>query len=370
IFITTPDVPLKSYEENSSRNVFESTGSNFTIFSSWNYLTFTEEFQLVGEDAWLSNMYQFSSTMGFIVGSVLMGLGDKYGRLKVIRICSVLYLFAFLLVGLSPIYSLIILGRSLMGITLPIMSTSAYTLSIETIPNRYRAWLGFLGSLTYYLFFMLIGVSAYFIRRWRILHLTTGASVYILPFFTLWLDESPRWLIQRQHYEEACKVLKKIYINKDSSNEYLLNHILKNKGNSIDKSSGDNKNCISAVMIQAKQCIHDIFGSRAMCKLSLGLPLLWFLMSIVCYGIPLNANNFTDNTYLYMVIIGAAQIPSVLIGPLVVHRLGNIRSVNLYFILIGVSLLWMVSVSDSFWWLKWILIAISMNMSATMNCLF
>ena len=54
----------------------------------------------------------------------------------------------------------------------------------------------------------LVGLIAYFIREWRMLHFVT--SLIIIPqFFVYWwvIPESPRWLISKQKWRSVRKVL-------------------------------------------------------------------------------------------------------------------------------------------------------------------
>ena len=107
---------------------------------------------------------------------------------------------------------------------------------------------------------------------------------------------------------------------------------------------------------------HSIFCKPAICVIFIVMPLVWFFTAIVYWSLPLNANNFTNNPYFYIVMIGLADIPPNVIGPLLINKFGNKNSTSLMYIITSFCLLGVILIPEHLWWLKWIIVPVSMSM--------
>ncbi|CAL4194655.1 unnamed protein product, partial [Meganyctiphanes norvegica] len=76
--------------------------SNYEFDPSEKRITFTSEFGLVCQNAWVSEWFQLILTIGCIVGTAFTGVGDRYGRRNVIRVSSLIHVISILVIGLSP----------------------------------------------------------------------------------------------------------------------------------------------------------------------------------------------------------------------------------------------------------------------------
>ena len=82
------------------------------------------------------------------------------------------------------------------------------TLSMEFVGVKYQGVVGSYNQGAFAIGTCLVGLIAYFIREWRMLHFVT--SLIIIPqFFVYWwvIPESPRWLISKQKWRSVRKVL-------------------------------------------------------------------------------------------------------------------------------------------------------------------
>ncbi|CAL4122402.1 unnamed protein product, partial [Meganyctiphanes norvegica] len=373
--ISNTSQSCKQYEFDQSENALhrlEACISNNTQ-SCFNYefdpeedrTTFTTEFSLVCQNAWVSDWFQLILTIGCIVGTACTGVGDRYGRRNVIRVSSLIHVFSILVIGLSPDPFLILAGRFLIGFTYPLINSTAYTLLTETTPPKQRALLCFMVSATFYVTVMMIGVIAYFISEWRMLYLVLSSLPLMLPLNAFLLDESPRWLQQQGRTEEALAILEKAAsLNGGTVKCSIIKKDVEESSTSIKN------NNFKSMIIFFKSFAIDFFGTKAMIKISLTMPVIWFMVATAYFGVPLTGHNITDNLYLYMIVIGAAELPISMLGPVLVKKLGNINSTTGLFAILVVCMLGILNLRNhELWWIKWVLITLSMNSIGLLNCL-
>ncbi|CAL4135219.1 unnamed protein product, partial [Meganyctiphanes norvegica] len=161
-----------------------------TLFDS----TFSSEYNLVCEKSWLSGVFKTSGLFGVIFGCIFTGLGDKWGRVSVMQATTLLYLISVLVVGLVPEFISVIIARFVVGFCYEILNGTSFTLMMEVLPLTYRSPIGAVVSNLGYTFFALfIGTVSYFIRSWRILHLTLSIPIYLLSLCIFFVKKSPRW---------------------------------------------------------------------------------------------------------------------------------------------------------------------------------
>ncbi|CAL4151766.1 unnamed protein product, partial [Meganyctiphanes norvegica] len=330
---------------------------NHNVFKT----TFTSEFELICDKSWISNLYQLSVTIGLLFGSLLGGIADKWGRLTVIRVGALGCLLGVLLVGFGPNVYLILAGRLLTGFFCNILNISSFTLAIENTPAHLRSTISLFIMIGYPLSVVLKGIISYYLRYWRMLHLTISCYIYLIVILIIFLDKSPRWLFQNGKIEEGIRLLEKIIkLNKSDKKkvidfEYFINesrqrHNLKELNSKYDCNP----------FMKLKHNISVFFKNPAMGSISVITPIIWFITGLVYFGVPLNANNFTDNPFIYMVLIGVVEAISILFGGMVLDKFGNIRTCAFFFGTTGSCLLFILAVSEELWWLKWILILIAM----------
>lgn len=65
----------------------------------------------------------------------------------------------------------------------------------------------------------------------------------------------------------------------------------------------------------------------------------FFVCGFVYYGLSLNAANFNLNKYVYMVVVGATQLPAYLFVGHIIKWFGRIKPTVITFIVCGVTVL-------------------------------
>ncbi|CAL4127067.1 unnamed protein product [Meganyctiphanes norvegica] len=324
--------------------------------------TFISEFQLVCDKAWIASMFVMIFPIGSFIGTFFLGASDKWGRVTVIKISSTIHVAGILFVGLARHVYLVLLGRFFIGLTFPIFIGAGIPLSLESVSPKHRSTVSFMIMLPFYAFVMLLGILAYFIREWRMLYLITSIPMFPVPIIALFLDKSPRWLIQQGRVDEAYMVMQKAAKMNKGTVDFDLTFIKMELSNNSDEHNSAS-NSIFRTTATIKTLMSQLYGTTYMLKLSFAIPTLWFLSAIVYFGVPLNANNFTNNPYLYMIMIGAAELPAALLGPLLIKYFGNIKTGISLFLITGCCMLGTLLVTDNLWWIKWIFAILTMTCS-------
>ncbi|CAL4160033.1 unnamed protein product, partial [Meganyctiphanes norvegica] len=237
----THQISLSKYSE---RICSEYVHDKF-VFAS----TFSKEFHLVCDKAWLSQLFQLILVLGGIMGNFFTGVSDKYGRAVVIKVTSYIYLLGVLIVGFEPHSHIVLLGRFLIGFCYPILNGAAYTLVMETTTSQYRSIVGTMVFLPFDLCTILLGFLAYYVHQWKMLHILISIPIYPLPFVAMLISESPRWLIQQGYFEEAYDVLKDASTKNRSilpTKEKLIQVMKEMKQGVLWEKSQSNKKCTFA----------------------------------------------------------------------------------------------------------------------------
>ena len=157
--------------------------------------------------AWLP----FAALCGTVLGSILWGvLADVFGRRSSILLSSVLFVGTSIC-GAMPSYAWNVAMCFLMGAAAGGMLPVTYALLAETMPARHRGWVlvlvGGLGSVGGYLVASLAAAWLEPTFSWRalwFLNLPTGMALIALSIF---IPESPRFLLRLGRREEARATL-------------------------------------------------------------------------------------------------------------------------------------------------------------------
>ncbi|CAG7828115.1 unnamed protein product [Allacma fusca] len=302
-----------------------------TIASEWNLVC--------GDEGWTSTvqaMYMF----GILCGSPIFGaLSDKLGRKKTILMATVVFIIAAPLVALAPNFTLMMLGRFILGASSPGIYGTSYVLVIESMGMDWRGLAGNLFCLPFAVGYMALPAVAYFIRSWRPLQLALSVPAIIL-LLTWWLlPESPRWLIRQGRFAEAEVILRDMA----RSNKKLAS-LPSNFSELTARIADQEKQEIKKVTWKSRVTgllagYADLVRSPRMRVRTLVIYFSWMSISMVYYGIALNAPNLSADKYIYTFISGVLEVPSYFMVPPLIRYIGR-RPVFCGFLLIcGTSLL-------------------------------
>src|SRR3954470_23135127 len=153
------------------------------------------------------------------VGALLGGkLSDAWGRRKTIILLAVLFFVGTLFVVFSPNFGLLVTGRILVGLGVGGASTLVPVYLAELAPYEIRGSITggnklaiVTGQLAAFVVNAIIGTAfGYVTGVWRIMFAVCALPAIALFFGMLRMPESPRWLIEKGHDDEALAVLKTV----------------------------------------------------------------------------------------------------------------------------------------------------------------
>ncbi|XP_068230898.1 organic cation transporter protein-like isoform X2 [Palaemon carinicauda] len=333
--------------------------------------TVITEWDLVCERSALRPLYQIMFSVGGISGSLYCGhLSDWLGRKKAIQVGGLISIIGSLATALSPWYGVVIGARVLCGMGAFVLYFPIFTLLSEICPSRRRTVITMVPGILYFISLSLVGGIAFLIPHWRKLLLVCTSPLFILVPMTFFLDESPRWLLQKGRTAEAATLLKKAATqNKktfSSLNAAFLEKlsqmkddftITKNKDPETGKENGKEKENES---IKDEGMLHLAwlcFSSPGMRVIMIATPLMWLLKRALYMGIVLNANNFTSsNPFEYVAMSGAMGVAGCLLSIPFSVKLPRRVFMSGTLSIGGILLLLELPIPEEFWWAKWTLV--------------
>uniref|UniRef100_A0A8C5Q4R2 Solute carrier family 22 member 13 n=1 Tax=Leptobrachium leishanense TaxID=445787 RepID=A0A8C5Q4R2_9ANUR len=256
--------------------------------------TLVTEFDLVCGKREQIDIAQSIFMVGLLIGAVIFGyVGDRPGESSTSGVTLFKIEFPFYD---TPSLCVIILGNNVY---------SFLDVVTEWVGSPRRAFATVIGHVSFAMGQMILAGVGYAVRNWRLLQII-GSVPTALLFFYIWVfPESPRWLITKGKYKEAKKVLHRAAsMNKKTFSEELLSQI--HEENTSKKGN-----------------ILDLFRKRYLRKIALIMGFVWFVNSLVYYGLSLNIGSFGLDIYLTQLIFGAVEIPARLGAVFLVQIFGR-----------------------------------------------
>ncbi|XP_077127967.1 solute carrier family 22 member 13-like [Ranitomeya variabilis] len=280
--------------------------------------TLVTEFNLVCHRKEEADISQAIYMAGLLIGAIIFGpLGDRIGRRPVILL-SMLLMFSF---GMGAafvtdfyVYTAL---RCVVGIAMSGVLINNLVLVAEWVGSSHRAYATIIGHVCFAVGQMGLAGLGYGIRSWRLLQIVSSAPTGLLVFYIWFLPESPRWLLTKGKNEKAKNLLQKAAtFNRRTLPEDLLTQLQ------------EEKQMKSGSMV-------DMFRLPSLRRITLVMSFIWFVNSLVYYGLSLNVGSFGLDIYLTQLIFGAVEIPSRLGSMFIVQIFGRKLSQSLCLFLGG-----------------------------------
>lgn len=164
-----------------------------------------------------------------------------------------------------------------------------------------------------------MGLIAWAIPDWRPLTL----ALYIPQLITIgyfWvISESVRWYMSKGRYEESEALLKEVArVNNKQLSENSL-HLLR-----VTTENEKKKKALEEVeKADEPWLIVLVFRHKLILLRCIILPIWWITMTLVYYGLSINAVNMSGNPYINYIAVSAVEIPGFWISVLLLSRIGR-----------------------------------------------
>jgi OCT family organic cation transporter-like MFS transporter 15 len=263
------------------------------------------QFDLYCENIWMVHLANSIYFVGTAVGSFILGwLSNVHGRKIVIFSSAVTIIIVGFLSAFVPNMPLFIACRFIIGFSTPGNAYVAHILIGELVDNEHRPLASMIILSTYTMAILLLGLKAYFIRRWRSLLIACTMPYLFVIIFYNYVPESVRWLYLHNLNEKLIKIFKRMaYWNKTTIPDNFV--ILP-----------PNLECT-----EKKRWSHlQLLRTRTIAIRSVTLAYCWFASYVVYFGLFLSAGDLGGSLYVNFIVFSAIEIPAnIILGYLSEH---------------------------------------------------
>uniref|UniRef100_A0A914Y0H5 Major facilitator superfamily (MFS) profile domain-containing protein n=1 Tax=Panagrolaimus superbus TaxID=310955 RepID=A0A914Y0H5_9BILA len=278
---------------------------NCTELSTKNHwYSMYEEFEWVCEKDHFRATMQSLFPIGVFFGFMISGhISDYFGRKWIMFIGEVYSLISGLICAWSPSFSVYLWISAVGSLIGPIGASASFSLIVESVNPKYRLLQGF--SFQYSIGLMLAGILANYTQHWRY-HLTI-ANLVSLPalFMILKLEESPRFLLQKQKFVEAAAVMTRIAkFNGFKDVKFTakeMKQIHKNHQN-LEKNSQEQ------IKTEKRYTSLDLFANWKMTSYAIAQMLTGITMNIVNDVLFYNIQDLSGSPFMNTFLMGALRL--------------------------------------------------------------
>ncbi|XP_074649707.1 organic cation transporter protein-like isoform X1 [Tubulanus polymorphus] len=300
--------------------------------SNWTYpdkdygITIVTEWDLVCDYDYLGELSQSFFIMGAIVATLLVTpLADNFGRKLVYLILNGLLVIFGVATAYSVNYIMFTVFRVLSGIVGYACLLISIVATVELFPKDLRAFAGQIMFMWWSIGMMFLDLLAYFIRNWRHLQLAV-ALMPVITIIDIWLiPESVPWLLSKGKVEQAEEIVKKAAAFNGTT---LPEHPFK----------------VDAEVKEEKELGRmTLFREPILRRITLILSILWFVNTLVYYGLSLSAAVLAGDRFLNFFLMALVEIPATFCAMFLMEsRAGRRISISSFHGLAGISLIVLV----------------------------
>lgn len=152
--------------------------------------------------------------LGAVIGALTCGnLADRYGRRPILAALGVVFFLGIGAAAFAPGYWTVLFGRLVMGLAVGGVSATVPTYLGEMAPAQVRGRILSLNQL-----FITFGLLSSYLVNWALADAEAWRAMFgvglvpavLLFLATLWLPESPTWLVRNGRMEQARKVVDRV----------------------------------------------------------------------------------------------------------------------------------------------------------------
>ena len=276
------------------------------------------EFDIYCDKDWIIYMSTSIYFIGSLVGSMILGwIADNYGRKKLLFASFFILLLSGLFAPFMPNIGMFLVCRFLAGFFRTGLNVTMFVLISELVGEKYRPRAGIVFWLFFTLALCIMGLTAYFIRKWKILFITCTAPYFIGLVFYKFVPESVRWLRLKGKVNEAIEIFEKI-------------------ADWNGKEMNPNAKIARVAVAKNSTSPMDLFRTKRLALRTLLQGFAWMVNGMVYYGISLAADELGGSLYLNYVLVSIIEFPSALLAMYLCDRVGRKKTCTFSLLLAGV----------------------------------
>ncbi|XP_057705134.1 solute carrier family 22 member 15 isoform X2 [Corythoichthys intestinalis] len=254
------------------------------------------EWLLVKQQAYKVSLAGSLFFAGLLLGSFVFGpLSDTIGRRPVYLSALFLEVLLGYATAASPSFELFAASRLLVGLMNGAIGLVCFILTQEYVGKSYWATAGTLTSMTFAVGIALFAALGFAIRPWRTLAAAANTWGVLCFLLSVTLPESPRWLYCRDRSRQAEEVMRDMALANGRPASELT---LRRAGGKSGEGSGGGPGVLQL-------STHPLLRFR-----TLLLTYIWYVCSLVYYGLTLGAGDMSGNRYLNVAMYGLVELPA------------------------------------------------------------
>ncbi|XP_023935700.2 organic cation transporter protein-like [Bicyclus anynana] len=286
--------------------------------------TVVYEFDLGCQD-WLRALAGTLNSIGTLLVLPITGyISDRFGR-RIALIISVLNLGVFGLIRAFSVNYTMYLILQLLQTTLGAGAYStAYIFATELVGPKYRVVTSATISSLFGLGQVFLGSVAWLVSPWRSMLIVLNTPCFLIISYYWILSESLRWLLSKNKYSEAKKVLQTVAkVNNTCISEKSLNALLNSSDSSVTTTKHEGPGILVRTILKSPVLL------RRVCT----TPIWWITAIFVYYGLSINSTGLSDTMHLNYILTCGIEIPGFYSAVLLLDRIGRKATISsCYFI--------------------------------------
>ncbi|XP_055527276.1 beta-alanine transporter [Wyeomyia smithii] len=240
-----------------------------------------------------------------LIGNFAFGyMQDYWGRKTSFYIYLLIELTACALGVVTQSFGQWLLSRFIVGLTVPAILSSPYVLAIELVEPTKRDFCTIVSNIAYSIGLIMLAGVVHLYRGWKALSLAVSLPFVSLFIFYYFIPESPRWLLTRNRFREAAKIMK--HMARINRKPIPANYEIVLK----------NKLCSSPEIASVTVCnygIKDLFVGKQLARKTIIITYIWFTNTSVYVGLSYYAPALGGDEIMNFFLAGVVELPTYIV---------------------------------------------------------